>query len=185
MAALERAGEFRFHPQKTRIAFISRMTFGGVALARDWADLGLILPEPLDTPRNRKLELYGPSSWGHSIRLHQPAEVDEQVHTWLADALRRGDQETLDSSREVTPLTGRQLDLFRTGFRTRVENDRVELPAHVADALALVDDVVAQVGGHKSETMLRRSGGVAYIQLDPMTGLGENDQTDVFLRVSV
>jgi hypothetical protein len=32
--ALERCGEFRIHAQKTRIAFISRMSFAGVSVAR-------------------------------------------------------------------------------------------------------------------------------------------------------
>lgn len=32
-------GEFRVHPQKTRIAFITTMTFAGVKLARRWVDV--------------------------------------------------------------------------------------------------------------------------------------------------
>lgn len=185
VAALEEAGEFRFHPQKTRIAFISRMTFGGVSLARNWADLGFILPEPLDDERVRKLELYGPTSWGHSIRLGSSREVDDEVSAWLAEALRRGDQETLNPSHPVMPLVARQLEVFRTGFRGRIEDGRIALPGYIADAMALVDRVSAQVGGHKAETALLRLAGVTYVDVDPTTGLGEGDQTDVFLRASM
>jgi len=185
VARLERAGEFRVHPQKTRIAFISRMTFGGVSLARKWVDLGFVLPEPVDDERIRKLELYGPTSWGHSIRLNTPEDVDEKVRDWLADALRRGDQETLDPTREVAPLNPGQLEVFWTGFRVRVVEGRVFLPGYVSGALALVDHVSAQIGGHTAETLLRRQAGRTFMDVDPATGLGDGDQTDVFLRVSV
>lgn len=182
--ALRDAGEFRIHPQKTRIAFISRMTFGGVALGMQWADLSLTLPEPLDDRRIRKLELYGPTSWGHSIRLQAPEDVDDDVRSWLREALRRGDQETLDPAREVEPLNARQLEVFWTGFRARVESGRITLPGYIADALALVDHVDAQVGAHREEAALLHSPGGASIEVNPTTGLGEGDRVDVFLRVS-
>ncbi|MGD2102212.1 MAG: DUF5655 domain-containing protein [Acidimicrobiia bacterium] len=184
VAALETAGDFRIHPQKTRIAFISRMTFGGVSLARKWADVGFILPEPLDDGRIRRLELYGPTSWGHSVRLDSPDDVDDDVRSWLAAALLRGDQETLDPSHEVTPLNMRQLEIFWTGFRAKVSGERVALPGYVADALALVDHVSAQVGGNKADAILQRSGGVTYVAVDPTLELGEGDETDVFLKLS-
>jgi len=38
--------------------------------------------------------------------------TDRDVEGWLGAALRRGDQETLDASAEVLPLTGRPLDAF-------------------------------------------------------------------------
>lgn len=93
---LRRHGEFREHPQKGGIGFISRMTFGGVALRSRWVDLYFMLPRPLDHERVFKLDLYGPSSWAHTIRLRSPDDVDAEVRGWLAESLRRGDQETLD-----------------------------------------------------------------------------------------
>jgi hypothetical protein len=185
VGALEKAGGFRVHAQKTRIAFISRMTFAWVSLARRWADVGFVLPDPLDDERIRRLELYGPTSWGHSIRLGSPGEVDDDVVGWLGEALRRGNQETLDPSHEVEPLNGRQLEVFWTGFRVKVDEGRVALPRHVADALALTDQVFTQIGGHWDEALLHRSDGVTRIDVDPTIGLGEGDQTDVFLKVSV
>jgi hypothetical protein len=184
VGALEVAGEFRVHPQKTRIAFISRMTFVWISLARGWADIGFVLPDPLDDDRVRKLQLYGPTSWGHSIRVTSPDEIDDEVRDWLADALKRGDQATLDPSREVSPLNGRQLEKLWTGFRSKVRDGRVMLPRHTADALALVARVWAQVGGVDAETQLHRSGDITYIEVDPATGLGEGDQADVFLSAA-
>jgi hypothetical protein len=52
-AAMSACGQFRIHPQKTRIAFISTMTFAGARLARRWMDVSLITPEPIDDPRIR------------------------------------------------------------------------------------------------------------------------------------
>jgi hypothetical protein len=185
--ALEACGEFRVHAQKTRIAFISRMTFGGVALARKWIDLSVILPAPVDDGRVRRLELYGPTSWGHTIRLHQPAEVDDDVRNWLCQGLMRGDQKTLDPAAEVSPLSGRLLQVFWTGARVVVRDlngeSVVRVPGYVADALALVDDVLARVAGVRYETGLVREGGTTYVAVDPSTGLGGGDETDLFLEV--
>ena len=185
--ALERAGTFRVHPQKTRIAFISRMTFASVSLAQRWGDLSLILPTPLDDNRIRKLELYGPTSWGHTVRLHQPKEVGHDLEEWLSQALRRGDQETLDPGAEVQPLNQRQLAVFWTGFRGRVnhmdESLVVALPGHVADALALVDSVETKLGGVSYSADLARGAEGTYVPVDPTTGLGNGDETDVFLKV--
>lgn len=184
---LQRMGEFRVHPQQTRIAFISRMTFGGVSLARKWVDLSLVLSQPIDDARVRRLELYAPTSWNHIIRLYRPGDVDTDVKAWLADALRRGDQETLDPDAEVRPLTGRQLDVFWTGFRARVETrddeQIVRLPGHVTEALALVDGVSLRIGGHRYSEEIRRGNGAAWIAVDPSTGLGEGDETDIFMEV--
>ena len=180
--ALTRAGEYRVHPQQTRIAFISKMTFAGLKLARNWADLTVILPDPLASTRVRKLELFGPSSWAHGVRLYSPEDVDHELSGWLAEALRRGDQETLDHSKEVQPLTGRQLGIFWTGFAATVDGDRIQLPRYVAQALALVQTVAARVGGVEYETDLGWAGDVAFLDVDPTTGLGDGDETDGFLR---
>ena len=185
---LERAGNFRIHPQKTRISFISRMTFGGLTLAKRWADLSFILPEPLDDRRVRKLELYGPTSWGHTVRLSSLSDIDEDVEMWLTSALMRGNQETLDPDAEVAPLVGRQLDVFWTGFRGRIggEGDEsiIRLPRHIAEALELVDTVSAKVAGVETRVELERTeDGATLLPVSAELGLGEGDETDVFIKV--
>lgn len=185
--ALEDAGEFRIHPQKTKIAFISRMTFAGVSLAQRWVDLSFILPKPLDDERVRKLELYGPTSWGHTVRLSDPEAVDADVRVWLAEALLRGEQITLDPSAEVEPLNMSQLEVFWTGFSATAErlgeDVAIALPGYVADALALVDAVVVRIGGVRFPATIDRVGPRALMALDPSLGLGEGDTTDVFIEM--
>jgi len=187
--ALESCGEFRIHAQKTRIAFITRMTFAGVSLAERWVDLSLISPTVIDDPRIRKLFLYGPTSWGHSVRLNRPDDVDEQVKVWLCLALKRGDQETLDPNAEVPPVTGRSLELFRTAFRATVEEGdgglMVRAPDHVGEALGLVDHVLARVRGVEYPTVLVRDAGATWVPVDPGLGLGAGDVIDLYLRVAL
>lgn len=184
--ALEAAGEFRIHAQKTRVAFISRMTFAGCVMAKRWVDLSFVLPEPLDSERMRRLELYGPTSWGHVVRLHDPDAVDSEVRNWLEAALLRGDQETLDPRFTVAPLNGRQLEVFWTGFRGEVTDSGaglgVELPGHVAAALELVADVAARIGGVTSIVALEREQSLVRIPLGA-EGLVEGDHIDVFLTI--
>jgi hypothetical protein len=165
------------------------MTFAGVSVAERWVDLSLISPTVIDDPRIRKLFLFGPTSWGHLVRLTKPDEIDQQVEGWLCEALRRGDQETLDPDAEVAPLTGRPLELFRTAFQARVEELagelRVKLPGHVAEALALVDLVVARAQGVEYSASLQRVGDATWVTIDPGVGLGAGDNTDHYLRVDL
>ena len=187
VSALEDSGDFRIHPQRSRISFISRMTFGGVALAREWADLSFILPAPLDSDRVRKLELYGPTSWGHTVRLLSPADVDGEVRTWLGDALRRGNQETLDSKAQVDPIGGRQLEVFWTGFRGTVEAGVeglwVKAPRHIAEALEAAGDMSIKIGrANVVSSLAYDETGTARIEVPVGEGLVEGDETDVFIK---
>ena len=181
--SLEHCGQFRVHSQKTRIAFISRMTFAGVKLARRWADLSFITATPVDDRRIRRLELYGPTSWGHTIRLDDPEALDDEVLEWLCESLRRGDRETLDSNAEVVPLTGHLLSVFWTGFRAQVAGGTIRFPGYVSEALALADEVVVRISGVDHRVSLADDHGVAYFEAPPELGLGSGDHVDVFVRV--
>ena len=184
-AALEACGEFRVHPQKTRIAFISRMSFAGISATKSRVDLSVILPAPIDDGRIRKLFLYGPTSWGHTLRITDPHEVDSQVGGWLCEAWRRGNQETLDPAASVTPLMGRALDLLQTAFsgtaRSRDGLLVVDLPRHVAQALALVDEFPARARGVRFQAKLIPGHESVTMTIDPDTGLAAEDSTDFYL----
>jgi hypothetical protein len=188
LETLETCGEFRIHPQKSRIGFITRMTFGGVSLAKHWVDLSFLLPQPLDHPRIRKLHLYGPSSWGHSVRLHHPEDVDDEVADWLCQAMRRGDQDTLDPDAEVRPVVGRVLRLLQTAWRGTVEGldglPVVRLPKYIADALGPVDRVRVRVRGVECDTTLARRGNHTYVPVVSNIGLAYGDETDISLSVA-
>ena len=168
--ALQEAGIFRVHAQKTRIAFSSKMTFASVRMAKRWVNLGFILPDPLDSPRVRRLEAFGPSTWRHTIRLSQASEVDSQVERWLAESLLRGDQETLDPDHEVRPLNDRQLAVFSASFRGRIRGGRMLVPGHLADALAATDEIILRVQGVESVAELDRSGATTSVKVDAEEG---------------
>ena len=123
------------------------------------------------------------------MRLSHPDDIDDRVEAWLCEALRRGDQETLDPDAEVEPLTGRSLELFRTAFRVRVDSSGEELvaklPGHVAQALALVDQVVARVSGVEYPARLYQEAGKSWVPIERGTGLGIGEQADLYLRVDV
>ena len=64
-AAVRECGDYRMHPTKTRVAFITRMSFAGASLRRRWIDAGFILPYHSDSPRFRRIEDYGMKhEWG-------------------------------------------------------------------------------------------------------------------------
>ena len=170
--SLQRVGVFRVHAQKTRIAFTSKMTFASVRLARRWVTLDLILPEPLDSPRVRRLDQYGPSAWGHAVRLSRVRDVDSEVEAWLAEALRRGDREPLDSVREVTPLNMRQLSKYSVSFRGHVTDGHVELPRHVSAALAATDEVLVRVQGEERAVSIERGGSTGSVPVGLEDGVG-------------
>ena len=184
-AALEACGDFRVHAQKTRIAFISRMSFAGISATKSRVDLSIIMPTPIDDRRIRKLFLYGPTSWGHTLRITDPREIDSQVRGWLCEAWRRGNQETLDPGASVTPLQGRALDLLQTAFSGTVRSRDgmlvVDPPRHIAQALALVDEFPARAGGVRFHAKLIPVDGSVTMTIDPATGLAAGDRSDFYL----
>ena len=148
--AIGRAGEFRIHPQKTRISFITRMTFASVKLARRWVDLSFIVERAVDDARIRRIEVYGPTSFNHEIRVGSPTDVDRGLSGWLAAARRRGDQETLDPRARVEPLVGRPLEVVLVPLRTKVvdHGDRLglSLPRHAVEVFEAHPRVIARMG---------------------------------------
>ncbi len=189
--SLRTCGEFRIHPQKGRVAFIARMTFAGVKLARRWADVGFILPSPIDDPRIRELVLYGPTSFGHEIRIAQTEDVDGDVLTWLCAAHRRGLRETLDSTAHVDPLVGRSLELLLVPLRTRVVEHEsglaLSLPRYAGEAFAAHPHITARIGARHYRGEVEHAGDgyeLATTELEE-SGLGIGDATDAFLRAEL
>jgi len=188
VATLDTLGSFRIHPQRTRIAFISRMSFASCRLAKSWVDLGLILPRPVDDARVRSIDLYGPTSFGHAVRLHSVEEIDEVVRGWLGEALLRGDQETLDPHATVPALIGHPLQILRIGARAGVARigDRLvfRVPRYAVEAFAAAG-VDARIGKNHWPGSLETGSAGSFLVLDetviPGLGLGEGDHIDVYL----
>lgn len=82
-------------PEKTRIAFHTRMSFAAFTPRLHWLDGHVVLAERLDSPRFTKIEVYSPRNILHAFRLHTPSEVDPEVITWLTRAYEVGQQHHL------------------------------------------------------------------------------------------
>jgi hypothetical protein len=78
------------------------------------------------------------------------------------------------------------LDLFQTAFRGTVRsqagNLMVELPRHVAQALALVHEVPGRMRGVSFQAVISRDepGGAA-IAVPSAVGLGDGERCDVYM----
>jgi hypothetical protein len=95
LAAARRAGPVAVLPERSRIAFQVRMSFAAFVARRRWLDGHVVLARELPSPRFRRIEVYSPRNVLHAFRLHDPAEVDDEVAAWLAEAYRVGAQEHL------------------------------------------------------------------------------------------
>ncbi len=192
-SALAVPGEVRVHPQRTRIAFISTMTFASVRLARRWADLSFITADPVDDARIRRIELYGPTSWGHTVRLSSSDEVDDDVRGWLAEARRRGDRETLDPHAPVAPLVGHALEVLLVPLRAVVaagpDGPALAIPRHAAEAFAEHPLVRVRIRREVHRGRVESGGGGATVVLDGLDpaelGLGEGDPVDLTLAADL
>lgn len=191
-AALAGAGPFRIHPQRTRIAFISRMTFASLRLARRWADLDLILEGPIDDERIRRIDLYGPTSFDHLVRVGSPGEVDHDVEEWLRRALRRGDQETLDPHAHVEPLVGRPLEILHVPLRSRAVRRGgalgLRVPRYAAEAFDAHPRLIARIGRDRHPGAIDWDDRKPVLVLDDgagTAGLGDGDPIDVYLTADL
>jgi len=82
-------------PEKSRIAFHVRMSFAQLTPRRDWVDGHVVLARRLEHPRFRKIESFSARNHAHHFRLSDPADVDDDVRAWLAEAYAVGRQEHL------------------------------------------------------------------------------------------
>lgn len=184
-AAVEQCGDFRIHPQKTRIAFITTMTFAGARLARQWIDVSFIAATWWDDDRVRKLELFGPTSFGHTIRVSRFDELDQSLRARLCDAWRRGNQETLDPHAPVQLVTGHARSVLEVPLATRVVADGgallLKLPRYAVEALG-EGPVSGRVAGREADASV--DGDVLSFTGDLLRrhGLGDGDPCDVTIR---
>lgn len=194
--ALRACGEFRVHPQQTRVAFIVRMTFASVRLARRWIDLSLITPAPINDERIGRVDLFGPTSFANELRLHSPEDVDTDVRQWICIAHRRGLQETLDSTAAVDPVTGLTLERLRVPLASTVvavspptgeeTGLGLSVPRYAVDAFAAHPLVVARMAGTEiSGEIIERGGAGVVVAGIASLGLGEGDQVDITLSADL
>jgi len=95
LEAARRAGPLTVLPERTRVAFQVRMSFAAFQPRRRRLDGHVVLARELASPRFRRIEVFSARNVLHAFRLHAPAEVDDEVAAWLAEAYRVGAQEHL------------------------------------------------------------------------------------------
>lgn len=100
---LKRNGPLKINPDKTGIAFQVRMRFCGVYVRKNSLDLGFLLPRRLDHWRVRKIVPYSPRAFGHHVTIATPADLDDELASWLKESYRIGAQADLPLDRKRKP----------------------------------------------------------------------------------
>jgi hypothetical protein len=96
-AAIEAIGPVQVLPEKTRIAFQTRMSFAQVTPRRNWLDGHVVLARRLEHPRFRSIQTISPRNHVHAFRLTRLADIDDDFRAWLAEAYEVGAQRHLRS----------------------------------------------------------------------------------------
>jgi Domain of unknown function (DUF5655) len=96
VAAIERIGPVTVLPEKTRIAFQTRMSFARVTPKKKWLDGHVVLARRLEHPRFRKIETISARNHVHHFRLTTTADVDAEFLAFLREAYDVGEQRHLE-----------------------------------------------------------------------------------------
>ena len=93
-------------PEKTRIAFQVRMSFAAVMPRKRWLDGHVVLARRWEHPRLTRIDYISPRNLVHHFRISDPADVDDEVRAWLAEAYAVGEQKHLPRrGRAAEPTT--------------------------------------------------------------------------------
>ena len=91
-AAVRACGEVRVHAVRSRIAFITRMTFAGASIKKDHVEAAFILPYRSNNARFHRFLPSGPGG-AHWFKLKSVRDVDAEVREWALEAYKCGLQE--------------------------------------------------------------------------------------------
>ena len=94
LAMLEEFGPVTVLPEKTRIAFQTRMSFAQLTVRRRWVLGHLVLARRADDPLFTRVESFSPRNHAHHFRLDDPAQV-ERLRDHTREAYAVGRQEHL------------------------------------------------------------------------------------------
>jgi hypothetical protein len=93
LAAVSALGPVQVLPEKTRIAL--HVSFAAFTPRRHWLSRHLVVARHAGSPRFLKVEELSPRNVVHTFRLTSPADVDEELLGWLAEAYHVGCQHHL------------------------------------------------------------------------------------------
>jgi hypothetical protein len=99
-SAIEELGPVTVVPNKSGIAFMTRVRFGGVRVRKDYLLVSFWLKRRITSPRIVKYEEYGPHDFGYLFELREPDGIDLEVREWLREAWAVGRQDHLRSGRQ-------------------------------------------------------------------------------------
>ena len=99
LAMLEEAGPVTVLPEKTRIAFQSRISFAQLTVRHAWVTGHFVLARRLDHPSISRIESLSARNHVHHFRLDSPAAIPA-LRGIAAEARRVGDQQHLRIRRE-------------------------------------------------------------------------------------
>ena len=105
-----RCGPSAVLPERTRIAFQTRMSFAAVTLRKRWLDGHVVLAKRLCSKRFLDVQTFSPRNVVHAFRLAGPEDVDDEVSSWIAQAYLVGLQRHLPH-RDPARIRSRRLDL--------------------------------------------------------------------------
>jgi RimJ/RimL family protein N-acetyltransferase len=105
-----RCGPAAVVPERTRIAFQTRMSFAAVVPRARWLDGHVVLAKRLRSKRFHGVRTFSPRNVLHTFRLTGPEEVDDEVSSWITQAYLVGLQRHL-AHRDPAPIRSRRLDL--------------------------------------------------------------------------
>jgi hypothetical protein len=81
---IAKCGRYHVSPAKTRITFLARVRFAGIArLSEDGMRCNFALPYALRSPRFVRVSEVVPGWWSHELRVSDPRELDAEVQGWL------------------------------------------------------------------------------------------------------
>ena len=91
LTAAESIGPFREEPKKTSIHLARKSAFAGVATRKDALILTIKSASDIRSKRIVKREQVSANRWHLEVRLDDPKQVDHELKSWLADAMRLSD----------------------------------------------------------------------------------------------
>jgi hypothetical protein len=86
LAFVESLGPVHVEPVSVGIFLKRATTFAQLRPMTKWVALSFVLPRKLDHPRLARKVYSSQSSHYHVVNLRSPADVDDEVRTWLTEA---------------------------------------------------------------------------------------------------
>jgi hypothetical protein len=87
LTAVETIGPFTAEPRQRSVHRVHSVAFAGVHPRKNSVILSLRLDGPVESPRVHRTEHVSAARWHVEFKLTDPAEVDDELHTWLAAAM--------------------------------------------------------------------------------------------------